>query len=68
MCVSMLARIVESVRMPSRSGPASEPMSSTFTRWTPAHGSGWPACSRAGCSVSLPLLVMACRVVRPISE
>ena len=37
--VSMLARIIESVRMPTRSAPASEPSSRMLTRACSAHGS-----------------------------
>ena len=60
--VLMLATIIESVRTPVRSAPASEPSSRTLTRGVPAQGSampllGWawfsPAALGATC---LPLL------------
>ncbi len=45
--VSTLATIIVSGRMPIRSSPASEPISRTFTRDTPAHGSAFSLLARA---------------------
>ena len=53
--VLMLATIIVSVRTLVRSGPASEPISRTFTRGTLAHGSALAAFGRAAFASRAPL-------------
>ena len=45
--VLVLTTIIESVRVPQRSSPASDPMSRVLTRGTSAHGSARRGAARA---------------------